>query len=374
MSDSSGDKTSSESVAGGDAGQDLAGLRRITLAAIAVAVVVFIYFVVADRTTPFTGSARVQAFVVRIASEVAGQVRSVDVGDNAIVDQGATLFRIDPTPYQIAVDQAQARLKQAGQTIGASTASVESAQARLDEARAVETNVRSQSARTLELVNRGVYAKSREDQALSAIEQASAGVASADAELRSAKEELGPEGQDNPKVQEAIAELEKARFDLSRTTVSAPSRGVVTNLQLAGGQTVSPGQVAMTFISVEDVWLLASIRENSLGVLESGQRAEVVLDTLPGRVFDAKVRSIGWGVAGGAVDPATGLPKSSDESGWLTDQERFAVQLVFDTESQPRGARYGSRAAVIIYASDNPVMRAIAWCRIRLIALLTYVS
>ena len=45
---------------------------------------------------------------------------------------------------------------------------------------------------------------------------------------------------------------------------------------------VTAGQPAMTFISVTDVWLLAPMRENSLGVLAPGQRAEVVLDVLPG--------------------------------------------------------------------------------------------
>ncbi|MEO0821498.1 MAG: HlyD family secretion protein [Pseudomonadota bacterium] len=346
----------------------------MTLIAIAVAAAVFVYYVIADRTTPFSSDARVQAFVVRIAPEVAGQVRSVAVSDNAIVEQGELLFSIDPTPFEIAVDQAQARLDLVGQTIGASTAAVDAAQAKLDEARAADANVRAQSARVLDLVKRGVYAEARSDQAIAAIDEAQAAVDSAEADLRRAEEELGPEGQDNPQVQDAIATLERARFDLSRTTVSAPSRGVVTNLQLAGGQTVSPGQAAMTFISVEDVWLLASIRENSLGVLASGQRAEVVLDSLPGQIYPATLRSIGWGIAGGSVDPATGLPKSTSQTGWLTDPERFPVQLVFDAERPPRGARYGSRAAVIIYASRNPVMDAIAWARMRLIALLTYVS
>ena len=75
-----------------------------------------------------------------------------------------------------------------------------------------------------------------------------------------------------------------------------------------------------------------------------------------------------------AVDPATGLPKSTASQGWLTDPQRFPVILSFDEDQLPRGARYGSRAAVIVYAAGNPVMDAIAWARIRLIALLTYVS
>ena len=122
----------------------------ITLFAISFAGLVFAYYVVADRTTPFTGSARVQAFVIRMAPEVAGQVLNVDVVDNSRVDRGDTLFSLDPTPFNIAVEQAQAKLAQVGQTIGASTAAVDSAQAMLDEARAAEANVRAQTARTFD--------------------------------------------------------------------------------------------------------------------------------------------------------------------------------------------------------------------------------
>jgi multidrug resistance efflux pump len=356
------------------AGRDLAGLRRITLFAIALAVLVFAYYVVADRTTPFTSNARVQAFVVRMAPEVAGQVLNVDVVDNSRVARGDTLFRLDPTPFKIAVEQAQAKLAQVGQSIGASTAAVDSAQAMLDEARAAEANVRAQTARTFELVKRGVYASARQDEATAALDEASARVVRAEADLSQAREQLGPKGEDNPQVQEAIAALDKARFDLSKTTVTAPSDGVVTNLQLAGGQVVTAGQPAMTFISVTDVWLLAPMRENSLGVLAPGQRAEVVLDVLPGRVFEATVSSLGWGIASGSADPATGLPQSPTETGWLTSPEQFPVQLAFDPQNLPRGARYGSKAAVMVYAGDNALMDAIGRLRMRLIAILTYVS
>jgi len=368
-------ETNDSAEASAPAGVDgMAGLRRATFLVLGVAALLFVYFVVADRTTPFAGDATVQAFVLGVTPEVGGRVISVNVRDNEMVEEGGELFSIDPEPFELAVAQAQARLDQAGQTVGADTAAVEAASARVEQARANEENVRAQTARVLELVAKGIYAKAREDAAVAAIKDAAAAVATAEADLQREREQLGPLGADNPAVLEALAALETARFQLSRTTLSAPGRGVVTNLQLAVGQTVAPGASAMTFISAQDVWLLASMRENSLGVLEPGQHAEVVLDALPGQVFPATVRSIGWGVAGQSMDPATGLPKASAAKGWLTDPQRFPVVLSFDQENLPFGARYGSRAAVIVYANDTLVMNAIAWARIRLIALLTYVS
>ncbi|MEO0762006.1 MAG: biotin/lipoyl-binding protein, partial [Pseudomonadota bacterium] len=166
---------------------ELASLRRITLGAIAVVVVIFVYSVIADRMTPFAADARAQAFVLRVATELSGRVEAVGVSDNTVVEAGAELFRIDPTPFEIAVDQARARLDQAGQNVNASTSSIEVAEAKVAEARAQEANVRAQSARVLELVARGVYAKAREDDANAAIDEARASVVSAEADLARAQ-------------------------------------------------------------------------------------------------------------------------------------------------------------------------------------------
>lgn len=352
----------------------LAGLRKVTFWALGIAAVLFAYFIVADRTTPFAGDARVHAFILRVAPEVSGRIRSVPVSDNQVVEADDLLFELDPTPFEIAVSQAQARLDQAGQSVGASTASVDTAQAQLEEARANEINVRAQSTRVLELVDRGIYAEARRDGAVSAIERAEASVEAAEAELQRAKEALGPEGAQNPQIQEALSVLNDARYDLSRTRLVTPMRGVVTNLQLSVGQTVNAGQPVMTFISAEDVWINAALRENSLSVVEAGQRAEIVLDTFPGQVFPAVVSSKSWGIAGEGVDPTTGLPKSTNQSSWLTDPQRFPITLRFDEADRPRGVRYGSRVAVIVYSDSSAIMNAIAWARIRLIAFLTYVS
>ena len=82
-----------------------------------------------EQFTPLSSQAVVQAYVIRMAPEVAGRVVSVDVADNTRVEPGQILFRIDPRPFELAVAEAQAQVEQIGQTLGASTAAVESAQA-----------------------------------------------------------------------------------------------------------------------------------------------------------------------------------------------------------------------------------------------------
>jgi len=318
----------------------------------------------------------VRAFVVRIVPEVSGKVIEVGVRDNQIVRTGDLLYRIDPTPFRIAVERAEAKLAAAGQAVGASTAAVDEAQAQLVQELAPQDNVCEQAARVFELVRTGVYAKSKGDQAQSELGTAEAQVQRAQASLEQARQALGPQGADNPQIRDAMAALEQARLDLARTTLLAPGDGVVTNLQLNVGQFATAGQPALTFLDARLVWLQAFLRENSLEYISPGTRAEVVLDVLPGRVLPARVESLGWGVGEGDVDPTTGLPKTRQGTGgWLAPAQRFPVQLAFETAGgPPRGVRYNARASVILYTGDHPVFDALAWLWIRLISVLTYVS
>ena len=120
-------------------------LRRWTLAILMLFIVLFGWTLVADRLTPYTSDASVRVFVVRIAPEVSGKVVEVAVQDNQIVHAGDLLYRVDPTPFRLAVQSAEAKLAAAGQAVGVSTAAVDAAQAELVEQVAKRNNVREQA-------------------------------------------------------------------------------------------------------------------------------------------------------------------------------------------------------------------------------------
>jgi multidrug resistance efflux pump len=352
-------------------------IRSWTIRILILLAVLLAYHVVADRITPYTPLAYVQAFIVQVAPQVAGTVTEVDVVDNQRVDQGDVLFRIDPQPFRLAVDAAEAALAQAGQTIGASTAGVASAQAEVVEAQARLENIRIQAARVLELVERGVYAAARGDQARTEIETAEAELETAQAELDRARETLGPEGQENPEIRAATAALEQARLDLLYATVTAPTDGLITNLQLSAGQYVNTGQPVLTLIDIRDVWLVASMRENSLGNIEAGDEVEIALDVRPGQIFKGRVESIGWGIARGQGTPSGELPQSERRQDWLLDSQRFPVRIDFAESDLLRavrdGIRVGSQANVIVYTDPDSIMNPIGRLWIRLVTLLSYV-
>lgn len=347
-------------------------LRRIALGVAVLIAVLFTLSIFMERRTPSTSQAVVQAYVVEMAAEVGGRVTEIAVLDNARVKAGQVLFRIDPQPYKLVVSEAEARLEETGQTLGASTASVDAAQAQLVSARAQRDNIREQARRVNQLVERGVFAPARQDEAKASLSSAEAAVSKAQADLERSRQQLGPKGNDNPQFKQALAALEKARLDLVRTEVIAPADGVITHLQLAVGQVVSAGQPALTFIDRTTVWVSAAFKENSLEHVQADDPAELVFDVLPGRVFKGRVESVGWGVAQQDSSNAA-LPSVRNESGWVRDPQRFPVRLIVE-EPHPIGPRYGSQVTVVIYTDDNPMTNTLGAFMTRLGAWLNYVN
>src|SRR5258706_4157233 len=64
-----------------------------------------------------TDDAYVHASKVNVSVDVSGTVIEVDVHEGQVVKKGDVLFRIDPRPFQIALDNAKAALANAALTV-----------------------------------------------------------------------------------------------------------------------------------------------------------------------------------------------------------------------------------------------------------------
>ena len=151
-----------------------------------------------DRFTPHTNTATVQGYVVAVVPEVSGYVAEIPVEKNKLVSAGDALLSLETSRFENAVAVAEAELEAAGQTVGASTASVSTATAALAQAQARLEEARVQSARIFTLVEKGIYAEVRGDQAEAELSSAEAAVDAATSELERAQEELGTTGDENP--------------------------------------------------------------------------------------------------------------------------------------------------------------------------------
>ena len=348
-------------------------VRKITKYVLIVVAILFVWYVVADRIAPWTDQARVQAYVIPIVPQVSGRVIEVNVVKDQVVEPGHVLLKIDPSNYQLAVEAAEAALELAGQEIGAGTATVTTAQAGLVEAITNLEHAQTQSARVFELEKKNVMSKAEGDKARAVVKQARAQVDSARAELEKARQALGVKGEANPRIRSAIADLKKAQLDLSRTTIRAPSKGGITNLQVEEGYYASKGVPLMTFIEFDNVWIQANMRENNIANIKPGDPVDIALDVAPGRVFKGRVSSVGFAVDSASTGEVGGLASVESKSGWLRDAQRFPVIISFDDDSASGLRRLGGQADVLVYTSNNWIINPLGWLYIHLLSWLSYV-
>ena len=350
-------------------------VRKWTFIALGACLVLMIFYLVADRVTPYTSQARVNALVVPIAAEVSGTVIAVQINSNNAVNAGDLLFQIDRERYELAVATALANLEAARQATRASTADVETAEAKVVSAKAQLRSTEQDAVRLrrIKKEDAGAISDRRIEIAENALAAAQGGLAGAESSLQRAIAALGETGDANSKVLQAQAALDQAQLDLTRTAVLAPDSGVITDVRVDRGNFAQAGAPLMTFVASHDVWIQADFTENNLGNITPGDRVEIVFDALPGTVIKGKVRTTGFGVNVDSA-PLGSLPTIDNDRQWLRDAQRFSVLIDFDLRSaEDHGAiRVGAQASVIVYADSGWVMTLLGKIKMRLVSIFTY--
>jgi multidrug resistance efflux pump len=335
------------------------------------------WYFVSDRLTPYTSQARVQAFVVPVAAEVAGIVLKVYVRNNDEVQAGQRLFDIDPNPYRIALQRSRSDYESVLRSVNASRVAVEAAKAGL-QAAAADRVYAEQDSRRLEQIfaeDPGAISVRRVQSAQAALIKARSQEKAAEAELRRAQESAGESGDNNAQLLSARAAIEKAELDFKRTQVAAPARGMVTDLRTDAGQFAQAGAPLMTLIAVHDLWISADMTENNLGNINPGDEVAIVLDVLPGKVWKGRVRSVGSGVSGGSEAKPGALPTIENSRDWLRRAQRFPVAVEFapSERAELRAVRIGGQAEVLVYTGDHAVMNWLGTVFIKMMSYLSYV-
>lgn len=339
-------------------------------------IISLVWYVLADRLTPYTQQARVQAYIVAVAPEVAGRVIAVAVKNNQTVEQGQLLFKLDPAPYQIALDRALAEQANVRTQVGASTAGIDSAQASLRAAQANELKA-SQDRNRLERLYKedsGTISLRRLEISRATLVQATSQVAAARAEVQRAREQEGGGGEDNAKLRSAASAVEQAKLDLSKTEVHANSAGLITDLRIDVGQFAAAGNPQMTLIAINDLWISADMTENNLGHVTPGTPVSIVLDAMPGRVLSGKVRSIGYGVSVNQSTPPGGLPTVQNSRDWLRSAQRFPVVVGIDPDQLDnyRNLRVGGQAEVMAFPLEGNPLNLLGHVFLRFMSWLSF--
>ena len=290
-----------------------------------------------------TDDAFVKQDIVSVSAQVNGPIAEVLVKDGDQVKRGQVLFRIDPQPYQVALEQAQAQLAAAQlqttqlRTQAAGTgADIVGEQANLK----IKQNA---LARQQALLKQGVTTRADYEDAVNEVKTAEQDLADARARAANAHAAIAPGEQ--PSIAQAKAAVDKAQLELDRTAIRAPMDGVVENADnLQVGQMAVTGVGMLSLVHSKAAWVEANFKEKDVGRMVPGQRAKIEVDAYPGVDFPAHVESVGAGTG----SQFSLLPAQNANGNWVKVTQRVPVRIAFDkTPSKPMIAGLSVNATVI---------------------------
>lgn len=295
-----------------------------------------------NRSTRSTENAYVQADVVNVASQVSGSVITLHITNNQSVHKGDALFDIDPAPYQIALERAQANLLLARQSAAQENADIDVAKAQVEQSESDLANSQRINTRDRQLVDRHFMSEQALDDDHTRMQGMQAQLAQSRAKLNRARAAPGnlAERGDILKAQAAIAQ---AQLDLQHTHVTAAQDGQISNFSLTAGTMVSAGAPLFALIKRNSFHIDANFKETQLSGIHPGQRVDIRLDMYPGQTFQGTVQSI----SGGTGTAFSLLPPQNATGNWVKIAQRVPVRIAFSpTDSE---LRIGATATVTVH-------------------------
>ena len=319
-------------------------MRRLLLmiALPLVLVVVGLWYWVHSERYQDTDNAYVVADQVSVAPQITGRVVSVPVSQNQAVTAGQLLLQIDPKPFEIALEQANANLENVRNQIKAQQAAFAGAEAHA-------AYLQREVERKTNLVKQDVVAASKLDDLRTQLTEAQQQIAQIRANLNG-NPALPYDQQATYK--QAVAARDDAALQLSYATVKAPADGVVTEVDIKPGDVVAAGHPVFALVMSGKRWIEANFKETQLTRVHVGQKVEISVDTYPGHTWQGTVESIAPGT--GSVFSV--LPAQNATGNWVKVVQRIPVRVAIDTTPGGPDLRAGMSAEVDIDTHYNPLL------------------
>jgi membrane fusion protein (multidrug efflux system) len=321
------------------------GLKRFALAAFIVlaglglATFIFHWWTV-GRFIETTDDAYIGGDVTVIAPKVAGFISELAVTDNQHVHAGDLLVKLDDRDYLAALAKAdaavaiqQAALTNLDATRHLQEAVITQAQATIDAADAETVRAHDDQVRLTGLLKHAAVsvqesqkADAEYKEAVAVGEKSRAGLAAAQRQL----EVISTQKQQvQAALQQAMAERDLARLNVSYTELRAPIDGTVGNRSAQVGGYATTGSQLISLVPARGLWIDANFKESQLARIHAGSPATVKVDSIPGKAFRGRVVS---------VAPATGaqfsvLPPENATGNFTKIVQRVAVRIALDDEA-----------------------------------------
>jgi len=284
-----------------------------------------------------TDDAYIDGHVIPITPQVSALVSAVHIGDNQLVHKGDLLIELDPTDFDVALQQAQGAQASASGKLAEARASVDSAKSSVVEAQAEldaqQVNFENADRELKRYQGLDERAKSQQTQdnmianqktALAQVEQAKAKLQASQSQVSSAEATvLADEGD----LKKAAADTRRAEVNLGYCKIYAPADGRITNKNVDAGIYVTPAGSLLAIVPA-DVWVTANFKETQLNQMQPGQPVTILVDAYPDRIFQGKVQSMQMGTG----SRFSVIPAENATGNFVKVVQRVPVKIDFDSD------------------------------------------
>ncbi|MDI3168914.1 HlyD family secretion protein [Klebsiella michiganensis] len=248
--------------------------------------------------SPWTRDGKVRAEQVGVTPQVSGSILQLNVRDNQLVKAGDVLFRIDDTPYKIALLNARAQLAKA--------------KAEVARAQAEQKKAASDASRRRHLSQNFISAED--------LENANTALNTATTNLEAAKAVVGV----------AQATLDHAQWQLTQTEIKAPVDGWVTNLSTRLGDYAAVGHPVFALVDSRSFYVVGYFEETKLRNIRPGDSAQIILYSSKQKL-QGHVSSIGRAIVDQSVESGGDLVANIKPNiPWVRLAQRVPVRIEFD--------------------------------------------
>jgi membrane fusion protein (multidrug efflux system) len=323
-------------------------LTLLVLLPTLVAAVALLYYLLGGRYVS-TDNAYVGAQKVLITPAVSGNVVRIAVTEGQLLQPGDELFAIDPEPYRLTVQEAEARLLRVRSDLATLKASLASLTRQIELSRETLAAARADFERKTRLLGDRISSQSDLDKARVTLMAAQTQLELLEQQERTALIQLRGDPdlaiERYPQFIEASVALDRARRDLANTVLRAPIAGVATQVSsIQMGRYLTAGMAVFGVISRDALWIDANPKETDLTYVRPGQLVAITVDAFPDRRWQGMVA---------AISPGTGaqfaiLPPQNAAGNWIKIVQRVPIRVEFAPGQELRHLRAGMSATVEI--------------------------
>ena len=327
-------------------------LIALTAAVAVIALVVLVWWLLYARFYQGTDDAYVAGDLVNVMSQVSGTVVAIGADETDRVQAGQELVKLDPTDARIALNDAEQQLARTVRQTRTVFANRDQLTAVVNQRRADLARAQSDFNRRKDLAASGAVSGEELGHARDTLNAARDALTAAQKNLAASAALVGHTGvAENPDVQAAATQVERAWLTLMRSNVRAPVSGYVARRSVQLGERIAPGAPLMAIVPLERLWIDANFKEVQLNRMRIGQPVTVVSD-LYGRHVEYHGRVEGLGMGTGAAFAL--LPAQNATGNWIKVVQRVPVRVALEPQQlRDHPLRIGLSTKVTVDVHDD---------------------